>query len=302
MNPQVSPRFFEPLPEIAGQKLDHLEGGRVFSYGLDQSPAFREGRAARGPRLSLAAFYLSRQLLGGYSSVLDRVEAAETTDLTSFVPRPRELGPDDYDPTRVGRLVPWLRNAAVSRVLSLDPLEDPALRLLAQVTVVEGATPIRIYAVDEPGPRVYLACRVVSVPDQERATSAPYAEGFDLAHDVALEGGARPAACHEGRVIPTPTPPGLERYVSESDGEGYLVVRGSFARGFVAVVDGRPAAVLRANGKHRAVWVPAGRHGVELRYVPPGLGVGLALTGLAAAGLVLVAVFRPLAEARGDRG
>ena len=64
-------------------------------------------------------------------------------------------------------------------------------------------------------------------------------------------------------------------------------------------LDGRPAAVLRANGKHRAVAVPAGRHVVELRYHPPRLRLGLALTAMAAAGC-LAAWLRPVlrAEAR----
>ncbi len=46
-------------------------------------------------------------------------------------------------------------------------------------------------------------------------------------------------------------------------------------------MDGQAAPVLRANGKHRAVPVPAGRHEVVLRYEPPGLGLGVALTALA---------------------
>jgi uncharacterized membrane protein YfhO len=49
----------------------------------------------------------------------------------------------------------------------------------------------------------------------------------------------------------------------------------------VARVDGEDAPVLRANGKHKAVPVSAGRHEVVLRYEPPGLGLGMALTALA---------------------
>jgi uncharacterized membrane protein YfhO len=42
------------------------------------------------------------------------------------------------------------------------------------------------------------------------------------------------------------------------------------------------APVLRANGKHRAVAVPAGRHEVVLEYHPPGLLPGLAIFALSA--------------------
>ena len=42
--------FFDPLPEIAALRLDDLDGGRVFSYGLDHSPAFREVLGRGGAR------------------------------------------------------------------------------------------------------------------------------------------------------------------------------------------------------------------------------------------------------------
>jgi uncharacterized membrane protein YfhO len=67
------------------------------------------------------------------------------------------------------------------------------------------------------------------------------------------------------------------------DGDGLLVTRASYARGWTATVDGRAAPVFRANGKHRAVPLPAGRHEVVLRYRPPGLALGVALTALSAA-------------------
>ena len=58
--------------------------------------------------------------------------------------------------------------------------------------------------------------------------------------------------------------------------------RASFARGWTAAVDGAPAPVLRANGKHRAVPLPPGAHDVRLRYEPPGFGAGIAATLVAA--------------------
>jgi uncharacterized membrane protein YfhO len=59
------------------------------------------------------------------------------------------------------------------------------------------------------------------------------------------------------------------------------VIRASFARGWRAALDGRPVEVRRANGKHMAVMVPAGRHQVEIRYEPPGRRAGLAVTAAA---------------------
>ncbi len=284
MNPQTVPSFFAPLPEMAALGLDDLGGGRVFSYGVDASPAFRGLLASGGPHLALASFFVNRQMLGPYTNVIDRVEAPEATELTAFVPRPRELGTADYEPGAVGSLLPWMRNAAVSRVLSLDPLEQVDLELLARVPAGAGAT-IHAYSLRNPWPRAFVACRALVV-DRDQAYRMPYTSGFDPAHDVALEAPA-PASCTRGEAARQVLSPVTERYDVETDGPGVLVMRDSFARGWTATVAGRVVPVLRASGKHRAVAVPAGRHEVRLRYEPPGLQVGVWLTVLS---LVLAAV------------
>jgi Bacterial membrane protein YfhO len=299
MNPQVTPSFYAPLPELAAQRLDQVEG-RVFSYGLDQSPSFRQLLAAGGPRLSVASFFINRQMLGPYNNILDRAFAAEATDLTSFVPRARELTALDYDPSAVGGLVPWLRNAGVSRVLSLDPLDHPDLSLLGEVPVVPPLATIRVYGLARPAPPAYVACRVVKVRGIEESLARPYSAGFDLGRDVALEVEAGGGSCGKGTARRTSRAAGLERYETQADGGGYLVVRSSFARGWTARLDGRPVAVWRANGKHLAIPVPPGRHEVVLRYEAPGLGPGLAvsLVSWLVFGVVLIRPRRPEVLAR----
>lgn len=286
MNPQVPPSFFAPLPEMAALRLGDREEGRVFSYGLDHSPAFRDFLAREAPRRALASFFVNRQILAPYNNVVDKVEAPEATDLTSFVPRARELGPEDYEPRAVGRLLPWLRNAAVTRVLSLDPLDHPDLTLLAAVEAAPEAR-IHVYRVSDSWPRALLACRVLLAPRREDALFRPYAAGFDPSRDVVLEAPAS-ASCREGTVRRRSFLPGDERYEVAGDGPGLLVTRDSFAPGWTASVDGAAAPVLRANGKHRAVPVPAGTHEVRLRYRPPGLHAGIALTALASLGAAVV--------------
>ena len=279
LNPQTRASFFDPLPEMTALHLDDLEGQRVFSYGLDHSPAFGAFLARGGPRLTLAGTFLSRQVLAPYSNIIDRVETPEAKDLTSFVPRARELGPDNYAPEAVARLLPWLRNAAVSRVVSLDPLVDPELEEMATVPAGPPGLALHVYRLARPWPRAHIACRVVPAPVGEMALGVPYRDGFDRTRDVGLEKGPR-ADCRVGRARRIAAVPGAERYRVEADGTGYLVVRASFARGWRAWVDDAEVPVVRANGKHRAVPVPAGEHDVLLRYDPPGLWPGLVLTGL----------------------
>ncbi len=280
MNPQTAPSFYEPLPEMAALRLADLGGGRVFSYGVETSPAFRRMLARGGPHLSLASFFVNRQVLGPYANVVDRVETPEATDLTSFVPRPRELGPENYEPGAVAKLLPWLRNAAVVRVLSLDPLEHPDLEPLARVDAGAGVE-IHAYALRDPFPRAFVACRAVVV-GRDEAYALPYSPEFDPARQVALEEPAE-AACTRGQTTREALSPVSERYVVETDGPGVLVMRDSYARGWTATVEGRAASVLRANGKHRAVPVSAGRHEVNLHYRPAGLEAGVVLTALSLA-------------------
>jgi len=258
LNRQVHPSFFDALPEMAALPLRDAAGGRLFSYGLDRSPAFREFLARGQGDRTLTGLFLDRQILGPYTNVLDRIEAPEGNDLTAFAPRERELGPGLSAPGAVDRLVPWLRNAAVSRVLSLDPLSHPGLVPLGTAAPGPPGLAIRLYGLEPSWPRAYVACRVIDEPNPDEALLRPYAAGFDPGNDVALAG-AEAARCTRGRVTPSGGVPGQERFEVEADGKGYLVARASYARGWRARVDGVDAPVLRANGKHRAVPVPPGR-------------------------------------------
>jgi hypothetical protein len=273
-------------------RLDALDGGRVFSYGPDRSPAFQRFLGERTPARGLWSFFVIRQMLAPYANLLDRVESPDAKDLTSFVLRPPELLPEQYRPEAVGKILGDLRNAAVSRIVSLDPLRDADLRLLAAIPAGPPDLIIHVYELAHPWPRAYVGCRVVATAGREDALRRPRAAGFDPARDVALEQPGQ-AACLTGTVSRTGAVAGQERYEVQTDGPGFLVTRDSHARGWRATVDGHAADVLRANGKHRAVAVPAGTHVVELSYEPPGLCMGLALMA-AACGAGLVFWVRPV--------
>lgn len=251
----------------------------MFTYPLDSSPAFRRLLASRPPNLRLLSFYLNRQLLGPYLNSLDRVRAPDDKDLTSFTPRPPELRPEDYDPARVGLLLGWMRQAAVRRVLTLDHLDHPELRLRTSVAVGPPGLTIQVYELDRPAPFAYLACAARRARSQDEALALALQPGFDLERDVVFEGEIAGApGCTGGEVRSLGDLPASRVYAVAADGPGFLVERENFARGWRAEVDGRPAVVLRANGKHRAVAVPPGAHEVVLHYVAPGLREGALLT------------------------
>ncbi len=181
LNRQVHPSFFDLLPEMAALPLHDREGGRVFSYGLDQSPAFRAFLARGGPELTLAGLYLHRQVLGPYTNLLDGLAAPEAADLTAFAPRPRELEPALYEPRAVDRLLPWLRNAAVTRVVSLDPLTHSDLVPLGTVAPGPPGLLIHLYRGRVSVAAHAIACRAV----KKAIPKGPYSTLFP---------GIRPAA------------------------------------------------------------------------------------------------------------
>lgn len=289
MNPQVTPGFYTLLPEMQSLHLDALSGGRVFSYGLDASPTFRRFLASGTPGLGLWSFFLSRQALAPYANVIDRVELAEGKDLTAFLPRAPELGAEEYEPDRVGEILGRLRSAAVTRVVSLDRLSHPDLGLIAEIPAGPPAMVLRVYALAASWPRAHVACRVVEATGEKDAHARALTAGVQPDLDVVLEAPAR-AGCTRGSVRTASSVPGDEEYDVESDGPAVLVTRDSFAPGWTATVDGQEVDVLRANGKHRAVLVAAGRHRVRLRYAPPVLPPAVWATVVAAAAAAFIAV------------
>ena len=293
-NRQIAPRFFEPLPELARHEQG-LDGGRVFSFGVDWGPSASAFRAARAPGTELFGFFVSRQLLTPFLNILDRVEVAEGADRHSLIPNPPLLRPWDYRNSQLDKILPVLRNAAVTRIFGLDALDHPAVRLRERFPAGPPGVFIHAYDLLETLPRSYVACRVVATAGREAASTAALASDFDGRRAVALEAEGR-ASCTSGHTSRRPQAPDREEHEVEADGTAYLVMRDSWGRGWSATVDGQPARVIRANGRHRAVPVPAGRHTVVLRYRPPGLRAGLFVSLVALLSIVWLA-----ATARPDR-
>lgn len=287
LNPRVRAELLRLLPETAELRLDAQGGGRVFSYGTRGRawPAVRE----RLTNATLVQHFLRRQTFDGLTGALDGVEAAQERDLTGFALHEPLLGAITREPAALGEALPRLRESAVARVMSLDPLRHEALRPVAEVDSGIRGLPIRVYALERPLPRAYVACRVFVEPSRERATWRALEADLDGSRDVVLERQAE-ADCTEGRVAVLAGDATTDAYDLSLDGRGLLMTRDSYARGWQARVDGRPAEVLRANGRYRAIPVPAGKHRVELRYGPPGAAWGLVISALAVVGVGIVAV------------
>lgn len=97
---------------------------------------------------------------------------------------------------------------------------------------------------------------------------------------------APPDAARDEATIVAAEPDRL-RLRARTDAAGLLMLGEGYDPGWRAEVDGRPAPVLVADHALRAVPLPPGEHSVELRYEPPGLRLGLAISAGGAIGLAI---------------
>jgi hypothetical protein len=253
LNPMWPAGSFEPSPELAA-RLPLLRGGRVFTCPIEDSPAYLAGRAARGPNHEAWTFALLRETLSPDCNVPLRVETALSPDLTMLVPVERLLTDAPGACRRLEGLLPQLRAAGVTTVLSLDPIDHSGLEasfMLAPLRLRPAA--IHVYRLSDPLPRLALAG-----PGRVDAVSRS-ADRLEL--------------------------------LADADAATTLLVRDAWAPGWTARVDGEPVSLVPQ--RHLAIPVPAGRHRVVLSYRPPRFAAALACAALACMALGWLARPRP---------
>jgi hypothetical protein len=251
---------------------------RVFTCRPEASPAYWQARRERPyghEALTLSAW---ADTLTPHFNRTAHVASALGEDLTSLVPLSRLL------PRSVGAgceelpaLLPRLRTAGVSHVLSLDPLAFPGLQPVAQLRPPRLAPlQVFVYAVTETNPLRFVAASVRGGDPPSRDADAP-ARVWMEAPPQEVDGAT-------GSVRSVREEPGRIDLEVDASRETALVIADGWAPGWTATIDGS-AAPLRHVGPHRALWIPAGRSRVTLSYRPPGLVAGL---GLSAVSLIVV--------------
>ena len=251
LNPMVSPAFYAGSPELqaVGARLRAV-GARVFTCEPESTRDYFEARARQGEHDCWTfAAFMEAQV--PYFNMGQQLPSALTIDRTMLVPVERVLSPEEAACAAVPRVLARLRAAGVSHVLSVTPLQhDELAPLLAWSPARVAPLTVRLYALRAP------------LPLREVAS---------------------------GEVLERQESSDELRWRVRADRPTELVVRDAFAPGWSATLDGRPVRILQADGRHRAVAVPAGESVVTLRYQPPGLRPGLAVAALAlvAVGLML---------------
>jgi hypothetical protein len=180
-----------------------------------------------------------------------------------------------------------LRTAGVDYVLAVDDNPWPELSVAGQLPSVF-RRPIRLLRVPGTRPELLLVgrSRVAAEPDSFHQLARP---DFDPGSETILAAGSALAPTErrfEGEVHELERRADVRRLVTRANAPALLLFLQSYHPGWQARVDGRPAAIVRADVLFQAVAVPPGEHSVEFRYRPWSVPAGL---GLSFAGLALLA-------------
>jgi membrane protein YfhO len=277
-------------PAVEAVRLpDHL---RVYSY--DYFPSTRGRASLAHPPYALAA-EPSDPVVGAvalrgalFPLVLSQwgVESSYDLDQQGLFPKEmamlaRLLRQVEGEPAHLK----LLQIGAVARVAAMHTAGFEDLTPVATMPTLF-REPLRIYSVPGAVPRAYVVGGIV-VADGDEAFATVQSAAFDPLREVVLPAGTAtaPPAVSPGACRIVNWAADRIRVEASMDHPGILILVDTYDPGWRTRVDGQPATLLRANVAFRAVALPAGRHVVESVYRPPAVGVGLAVSALAAIAL-----------------
>jgi hypothetical protein len=277
LNPMVTARFYELSPEMQHALAPLRTSGRFFVCEPEATGAYFRARFARGDDHDAWSFAVARETLAPATNVAVGIATAMSRDMTMLVPVHQVLDLDQVGPGAFSSIEERLRRAGVAHVACIDTIASPSLRPRAELAP-QRIAPLMIRIFDLAGalPLRAVAREVRPAASAEAAASIAAEPGFQAGGGAAIEGAAALAGA-TGSVVVRLDAPDHQEFDAESDRPSYLLVRDAFASGWSATVNGAAEPIMRADGRHRAVRIPAGHAHVVLSYSPPGLGFALAL-------------------------
>jgi hypothetical protein len=157
---------------------------------------------------------------------------------------------------------------------------------------------VKIYENLDVLPRAFAVHQARFLATDAEILAALQDKAFDPAREVLLVGEHGPSQSYgqdcEDDVRLVSYSPERVKVEADMDCPGYLILSDAHYPGWLALVDGRPQEILRANLLFRAVALSQGQHLVEFRYEPASLKAGLALSLVAALAVVAGAVWHVL--------
>jgi hypothetical protein len=171
------------------------------------------------------------------------------------------------------------------------PPHSPALR--PGLTLVHDGPDARVFENPRALPRAFVVGRA-RCEDDRPGLALVRGGAVDLRREVVLGDCAVPPGLGGLGGTAEIRHAGTDRLVivASSAGPGWLVVTDTWFPGWKVFVDGSAAPLLRADHAFRAVKLTTGRHDVEFRFRPPRLVLGVAISALSLAAILVLAVWR----------
>jgi hypothetical protein len=146
---------------------------------------------------------------------------------------------------------------------------------------------VKVYEVMDALPRAYVVHHT-QILDDEQALAAMRDPAFDPAGTAILASGQEihEAAPGEAEVRFTQYEPEEVTIQASLQTPGYLILSDSWYPGWQATLDGQPAPIERADLAFRGVYVSAGTHTVQFRYVPKSYFAGTGVSLLTLLGII----------------
>jgi hypothetical protein len=165
------------------------------------------------------------------------------------------------------------------RDLQLKELERGRTKAFSAVAAT--ANGITIFENPNALPRFRFARRVIPARNLDDALCLMRQPGFDPADAAIVEGIDSGGDVASGRILNERLEDTRLEWDVETSGRSFLVVADSFFPGWTATVDGKPAPIYAVYGCVRGVSIEsAGRHRVEMSFVPRTLRAALGCTGI----------------------
>jgi hypothetical protein len=192
---------------------------------------------------------------------------------------------------RLRKFSPLLYQLGPRFVLTFEPLQGGGNRSLqgyGRFAFQGRVGGLNVYRDEQPAPRAALVHRSEVVPDEQAAYRKMESADFDIRDLVLLEEALPPrfpapepaaaGAREQARIVLYQ--PNRVRIAVEASSRALLVLSDVPHPGWRARVDGRQVPMVAANRVMRAVPVPAGRHVVEMTYLPAAFVAGALVSAL----------------------
>lgn len=173
---------------------------------------------------------------------------------------------------------------AIGYYIGAKPLRD------GQVEIFQGANGLKIYRNPGDHKRVWAVHQIFQIPNEGAIMTAFNRPGFDRRQQAFLLGPAPKLETCGGEDDVRLVTHDTNRIVIDAGlrCRGMVIVGDTFAPGWQATVDGKPAEIYEAYSVVRGVVVDAGWRRIEMRYRPKSVIIGAIMTATGVLGALLL--------------